>query len=436
MSDRLHDTLSALRTDVDSTPLADSSVVRARGNQRTRRQAVGTALAVVALIAGAVGIGGALTGNNNAEAPLPATKPAIGPEMLLTVDDLPTIQSRTFFLHETLAGDRRADAAQRKLTVCGQPPAGGTTPKRSLLRTFPSNSHDGSMWQWVAQYADSDAAQKAFTELESGCPLKPGNKQPVANGLPQGATGFQASSFTVDANSNAFADVTGVTRHGDAVVVLGLSAYVPEAQVDLDAFDAAVIVATERIASRLTPADEETLGLAADPFLRESDVTAVGPFAMLRAPDSTDGLAQKKDPCMPDIATLGAAQTKGQFFYSDLDGTFSEYVLRFDSTETAAAASVTLGQALQNCPAGDASQQSVVKREPEAVSSTGLHGSRLTTPVESSEPYYFELGITQEQNVLVVLQWSSNGNPEGNAATDWVWDANRLGTALKRALGG
>ena len=61
MSDRLHDTLSTLRTDVDSMPLADSSAVRARGAQRTRRQAVGTSLAVVALVAGAVGISGALT---------------------------------------------------------------------------------------------------------------------------------------------------------------------------------------------------------------------------------------------------------------------------------------------------------------------------------------------------------------------------------------
>ena len=66
MSDRLHDTLSTLRTDVDSMPLADSSAVRARGAQRTRRQAVGTSLAVVALVAGAVGIGSALTGTNKA----------------------------------------------------------------------------------------------------------------------------------------------------------------------------------------------------------------------------------------------------------------------------------------------------------------------------------------------------------------------------------
>jgi hypothetical protein len=74
MSDRLRDTLSTLRTDVDHLPLADSSAVRARGTQRTRRQAVGTSLAVVALVAGAVGIGSALTGTNKAETQLPANR--------------------------------------------------------------------------------------------------------------------------------------------------------------------------------------------------------------------------------------------------------------------------------------------------------------------------------------------------------------------------
>jgi hypothetical protein len=262
MSDRLHDTLSTLRTDVDHLPLADSSAVRARGTQRTRRQAIGTSLAVVALVAGAVGIGGALTGTNKAETQLPA--------------------------------DRTTSAT----------------------------------------------------------------------------------------------------------------------------------------------ADEQTLDLATDPFLRESDIPKVGSFGMLRSPDSTEGLAQKKLQCMPDISTLGAPQTRGQFFYSDGDGSFSEHVLRFDSTDAAAAASVTLGQAFLNCPAGDASQVTVVDRQPEIVSSNGSHASRLTTPTADAGISYYELGVVQDANVVVVLQWSSMGNPEGDGATDWVWTATRLQTALKRALGG
>jgi hypothetical protein len=261
MSDRLHDTLSALRSDVDHMPLADSSSVRARGTQRTRRQAIGTSLAVVALVAGAVGIGGALTGTNKADTQLPAEQ------------------------------------------------------------------------------------------------------------------------------------------------------------------------------TTTAPTDEQPLQLATDPFLKESDVAKVGPFSMLRSPDSTDGLAQKQLQCMPDIATLGAPQTEGQFFYSDSDGTFSEHVLRFDTTDAAAAASVTLGQAFQNCPTGDASQATVADRQPEIVSSNGSHASRLSTPTADAGVSYYELGLVQDANIVVVLQWSSMGNPVGDRATDWVWTATRLQTALDRALG-
>src|SRR5688572_14324075 len=57
-------TLEALRSDVERTPLADSLTVRRRGDQRTRRAAIGSAVAVVALVAGVVGVAGGLTGDN------------------------------------------------------------------------------------------------------------------------------------------------------------------------------------------------------------------------------------------------------------------------------------------------------------------------------------------------------------------------------------
>jgi hypothetical protein len=64
-NDRMTTTLEALRSDVERTPLADSVAVRRRGDQRTRRQAVGGALVVAALVAGAVGyLTGGLTGDN------------------------------------------------------------------------------------------------------------------------------------------------------------------------------------------------------------------------------------------------------------------------------------------------------------------------------------------------------------------------------------
>jgi hypothetical protein len=63
--DRVADTLTALRSDVDTIPLADSGAVRRRGEVRTRNQLVGSTLVVVALVAGAIGLGAGLTGGDD-----------------------------------------------------------------------------------------------------------------------------------------------------------------------------------------------------------------------------------------------------------------------------------------------------------------------------------------------------------------------------------
>lgn len=64
--DRMTETLSALRTDVDRVGLADSASIRHRGQQRTRNQAIGGTLAALCLVAAGVGIAGGLTGDNRA----------------------------------------------------------------------------------------------------------------------------------------------------------------------------------------------------------------------------------------------------------------------------------------------------------------------------------------------------------------------------------
>jgi hypothetical protein len=80
-------TLEALRSDVERTPMADSLAVRRRGDQRTRRQAVGGALVVVALVAGTVGyLSGGLTGDDHAQ--LPATQ-----SPTVTTSPSPTVTS-------------------------------------------------------------------------------------------------------------------------------------------------------------------------------------------------------------------------------------------------------------------------------------------------------------------------------------------------------
>ena len=62
-----------------------------------------------------------------------------------------------------------------------------------------------------------------------------------------------------------------------------------------------------------------------------------------------------------------------------------------------------------------------------------LRASRLTVPTADAGISYYELGIAQRGNVVVVLEWSSMGNPEGDDG--WVWTPERLGTAVERAVG-
>ena len=64
MSDRVRDTLTALRVDADATPLAAADQVRRRGQARTRHQAV-AGLAVVVVAVGVVLGGGSLFGGGD-----------------------------------------------------------------------------------------------------------------------------------------------------------------------------------------------------------------------------------------------------------------------------------------------------------------------------------------------------------------------------------
>ena len=268
MSDRLHDTLSSLRTDVDSARLADSSAVRARGNQRTRRQAVGTSLAVVALVAGAVGIGGALIGTNKATN-LPADDPTVStsqtpaPEpttqaplelddrVLLTAEELPEFPNQSFSVGETLDPATSAEAEERFMTACGGPPSAGATPASAIARTFFTDL-DATMWQWVAQYATADEVDELFTDLMAGC--TDSGATVVELGTVGTETdvpgGFRASKFSVNPGSEFNGDIVGVARIDNTIVVIGLRAMVRENEVDLDAFDAAVVDAADRIAAR------------------------------------------------------------------------------------------------------------------------------------------------------------------------------------------
>ena len=267
MSDRLHDTLSTLRTDVDSVPLADSSAVRARGTQRTRRQAVGTSLAVVALVAGAVGISGALTGTNNKASDLPADKQTV--------------------------------------TTTQEP-----SPDPSVT--------------------------------------------------------------------------------------------------------------------------EDKLQLAADPYLRGEDLTGIGPYENFQRNGELPSQLQMQ--CM-DVVKLGAgAKRTGMVFFEDIgDATLHENLFEFPNTAAAEAFVADVSSTFAACDAGDPAEVTFEDRGPVAVGDQGaVRASRLSTPTADAGIGYYELGFIQDANIVVVLEWSSMGNPED---TGWVWDADRLQTALDRAVG-
>lgn len=259
MSDRLHDTLSSLRTDVDHMPLADSSAVRARGTQRTRRQAIGTSLAVVALVAGAVGISGALTGDNNKASNLPATRTttttteARGPittSVLLQPNMVPGPANQKFNDGETLESATAAEAEQRGVMVCGTnlDPAASATPVTSLLRTFPSDL-DAFAWEWVAQYDSESVAKTVFNDLTALCTDKTGVQvQTIGTVTPP--TTIRASQFSADPGSEFNGSLAGIAIRGDTVVVLGLRAMMRESDISLNDFDAAVGSAADLVASR------------------------------------------------------------------------------------------------------------------------------------------------------------------------------------------
>jgi hypothetical protein len=179
---------------------------------------------------------------------------------------------------------------------------------------------------------------------------------------------------------------------------------------------------------------EKPLSLAADPLLGPSDLGTVGEYESWQANRDQAAEDQQKHQCVPSPSTLGGTETVAELLYSDLPASATEHVLRFADTDSAAAASDAIVRALVECKLGRASDN-VVQRDPKAVvvpdADSAFSVSREASP-PNSEVSYYELGITRKANVLVVLQWSSMGLPNG---VTQVWDQARLTSALSTALG-
>jgi hypothetical protein len=182
---------------------------------------------------------------------------------------------------------------------------------------------------------------------------------------------------------------------------------------------------------------EKPLTLAANPlFPADSPMLTVGQTTFTQSPDAPD-VTQTKLQCMPDPVTLGATPTKAGFFYSDVEGAFTEHVLQFDTSNQAVAAASSLSAAFEACPEGNAAEVTVDDRGPQAVGLDGFHASRTSTPTADAGIGYNEIGVARDQNVLVVLYFNGMGNPaeaeNDTPASSWVWNAERLQAALDAA---
>jgi hypothetical protein len=251
------------------------------------------------------------------------------------------------------------------------------------------------------------------------------------------------TALRVDADAAPLAAADQVRRRGQArtrhQAVAGLAAVVVLIVIGAGAVSG--LGGTDKAQTQLPASPTPTakaIELAVDPLLRADDVTAVGVYESLqRNPDPVDETARPM-PCMPSPTTLGAPEGKAAFYYSDLDATFIEHVLRFPDEAAAGQAVSKLAAAFASCNKGPASSATVVDDGPtrapgaDGVGET-LHASRLTTPKTDGEVSYYELGAVRTGNVVVALEWSSMGNPYDSDKL--VWSDELFATAVERATG-
>jgi hypothetical protein len=181
-------------------------------------------------------------------------------------------------------------------------------------------------------------------------------------------------------------------------------------------------------------AAEAPIALPDQPLLRPADLGAVGPYtAWQQSPDAVSELVRPLD-CVSSPSTWGANHVESAMYYDDLDAHVVEHVLEYPTAPVAAAATSRPWEEFTTCPSGDLVDATVMPRSVESVPGMGDAASRaslLTTPKADSEKGYYELAVARVSNIVVVLQWSSMGNPQPN--NGWVWDADRVQAALDRA---
>src|SRR5215203_573562 len=177
--DRVADTLTALRSDIDSIPLAESGAVRRRGEVRTRNQVVGSTLVVVALVAGAIGLGAGLTGGDD-KTLVPPASPRPSTSTAQTLD----LAAEPFLEGEDLTGlgdygdlGPFIDAGQEPEILSGQcavRPAGWGAGEVRSTRFYQDGTEAG-INEYVLRFADEAAAEQAalkqaYADIADVCP--------------------------------------------------------------------------------------------------------------------------------------------------------------------------------------------------------------------------------------------------------------------------
>ena len=233
--DRMMLTLDALRRDVERTPLADSLTVRRRGDRRTRRQAVGGALAVVALIAGAAGIYGGLDGDKRATRVPASPSPERRADSRARRCPVPHAIGPRCSRH----GIRRRRPLHRRRPGAGRAASGMPGPAGRLgclggpLDPLLPGRSEVSIYEYVLRFPDPAAAAGALDRIGAdlaACPavdpkdgtLTVRGPQPV-DGLPDAR---QASrDFVPSVASETHYGEAAAAQRSNVVVVLDWAAY-------------------------------------------------------------------------------------------------------------------------------------------------------------------------------------------------------------------
>ncbi|MCY7372751.1 MAG: hypothetical protein LH461_03510 [Spirochaetaceae bacterium] len=253
------------------------------------------------------------------------------------------------------------------------------------------------------------------------------------------------SALRSDVERTPLADSRGVRRRGDRRTrnqavggALAVVALVAGAAGILGGIDG------DRRATEIpaTPTPTPTQqSVAPEPFLLVEDLTGFGGYdqagPFIDAGQEPDILPEQ---CATRPGGWEAAQIWSTRYYQDgSEAEIREYVLRFDDAGSAEQAALKWAYAdlVAACPATvDPSEGTLTTRE--SVIVPGLDGavqhSRYFVPELASEPNYYEVATAHRANVVVVLEWQGSGNPMLDAGEYWAWDAERLQTALDRAV--